>query len=81
MKKDRDWSLNFLKTYVRVPDDAFAAILQDRIIANLSANGETRASEVERAIALAARAWDAPAVVDVAAERVFTNEFLPDDGT
>ncbi|MFN3891487.1 MAG: ABC transporter substrate-binding protein [Beijerinckiaceae bacterium] len=80
MKKERDWSLRFLKTYVRVPDDAFAAILQDRIIANLSSNGETRVDDVERAVALAARAWDAPTLADMPAERIFSNEFLPDDG-
>lgn len=79
MKTNRDWSITFLKNYVRVPDDAFAAILQDRIVANLSRNGETKAREVERAIALAARAWDAPTLMEVAPERAFTNEFLPDD--
>lgn len=81
MKANRNWSVDFLKRYVRVPDDAFATILQDRIVAHLSPDGETRAGEVERAIALAARAWDAPKLMDVSAERAFTNEFLPDDGT
>ena len=80
MKSNRDWSLRFLKSYVRVPDDALAAILHDRIIANLSSNGETKAPDVERAISLAARAWDAPQMMDIAVEQVFTNEFLPDDG-
>ena len=80
MKENRDWSLRFLKSYVRVPDDAFAAILHDRIIANLSSNGETKADDVERAVVLAARAWDAPAIMEIPVERVFTNAFLPDDG-
>jgi ABC-type nitrate/sulfonate/bicarbonate transport system substrate-binding protein len=80
MKKDRDWSISFLKSYVRVADDAFAAILHDRIVANLSNNGDTRIADVERAFALAARAWNAPALMDVPTAEVFTNEFLPDDG-
>lgn len=80
MKSDRDWSMRFLKGYVRVPDDGFAAILQERIIANLSATGETQAEAVERAVSLAARAWNAPGIIDVPTERIFTNEFLPDDG-
>lgn len=80
MKQNREWSLRFLKSYVRVPDDAFAAILQDRIVDNLSANGETKVDDVERAVSLAARAWDAPAIIDVPAQQIFTNEFLPDDG-
>lgn len=80
MKEDREWSMRFLKTYVRVPSDKLADILQSRIIDNLSANGETRADDVERAVSLAARAWDAPALLDVPVESVFTNEFLPDDG-
>jgi NitT/TauT family transport system substrate-binding protein len=80
MKHDRAWSMRFLKGYVRVPADPLAAILQDRIIANLSATGETQAGAVERAVALAARAWNAPGIIDVPTERVFTNEFLPDDG-
>ena len=56
MQSDRQWSMRFLKRYVRVPEDAFAAVLQDRIIANLSTTGETQADAVERAVALAARA-------------------------
>ncbi len=80
MKQNREWSLRFLKSYVRVPDDAFAAILQDRIVDNLSANGETKVDDVERAVSLAARAWDSPAIIDVPAQQIFTNEFLPDDG-
>jgi NitT/TauT family transport system substrate-binding protein len=80
MKQDRDWSLRFLKSYVRVPDDTLAAVLQDKIIANLSSNGETKTQDVERAVGLAARAWDAPAILDVPTERIFTNEFLPGDG-
>ena len=80
MKQNPEWSLRFLKSYVRVPDDAFAKILQDRIVENLSTNGETKADDVERAVSLAARAWDAPAIMDVPVERIFTNEFLPDDG-
>jgi ABC-type nitrate/sulfonate/bicarbonate transport system substrate-binding protein len=80
MKQNREWSLRFLKGYVRVRDDAFAAILHDRIVANLSSNGETKVDDVERAVSLAARAWDAPAVVDVPVQQIFTNEFLPDDG-
>ena len=79
MKSDRDWSMKFLKGYVRVPNDAFAAILQERI-ANLSPTGETQDDAVERAVALAARAWNAPNIMEVPIERVFTNEFLPDDG-
>jgi hypothetical protein len=65
---------------VRVPDDTLAAVLQDKIIANLSSNGETKTQDVERAVGLAARAWDAPAILDVPTERIFTNEFLPGDG-
>ncbi|MBX9757985.1 MAG: ABC transporter substrate-binding protein [Beijerinckiaceae bacterium] len=80
MKNDRQWSMRFLKTFVRVNDDSFAATLQDQIIANLSPTGETKADDVERAMALAARAWNAPALIEAPVERVFTNEFLPDDG-
>lgn len=80
MKQNREWSLRFLKGYVRVPDGAFAAILQDRIVHNLSANGETKIDDVERAVSLAARAWDSPALIDVPVQQIFTNEFLPDDG-
>lgn len=80
MKQDRDWSLRFLKRYVRVPDDALAMILHDKIIANLSSTGETTADDTERAVMLAARAWDAPSIMDIPTERVFTNKFLPDDG-
>ena len=80
MKNDREWSVRFLKGYIRLPDEALASLLQDRIIANLSANGETKADEVERAVALAARAWNAPSVIEVPVERIFTNEFLSDDG-
>lgn len=80
MKRERDWSMRFLKTYARVPDDDFVAILHDSIIANLSPSGETKAVAVERALSLAARAWDAPNMLDVPVESVFTNEFLPDDG-
>ncbi len=80
MKQNRDWSLRFLKSYVRVPDDALAMILQDRIIANLSSTGETKPDDAERAVMLAARAWDAPAIMEIPTERIFTNEFLPEDG-
>lgn len=76
MQTDREWSLRFLKSHIKIQDDRLAAILQDRVIANLSATGETGADAVERAVALAARAWNAPAIVDTPLRTVFTNELL-----
>jgi len=79
MKKDRAWSMRFLKSFVKVGDDRLAEILQDRIVANLSQNGATNADAVERSVALAGRAWNAPAVADMSVEAVFTNRFLPEE--
>lgn len=78
MQNNRDWSVRFLKEFVKASDDRLAPILHDQVIANLSLTGETDAEAVERATALAARAWNAPALVDTSATDVFTNALLRD---
>jgi len=79
MKKDRAWSTRFLKSFVKVGDDRLSEILHDRIVVNMSDTGATFPDAVERGLALAGRAWNAPDVADMAAEAVFTNRFLPEE--
>lgn len=76
MQRDEAWSLRFLKAYVKIPDDRLARILHERVIAHLSPDGETEPDAVERAVALAARAWNAPAMVETPVGAMFTNAFL-----
>ena len=76
MQREEAWSLRFLKEYVKIPDDRLARILHDRVIAHLSTDGETEPDAVERAVALAARAWNAPAMVETPVSAMFTNAFL-----
>lgn len=76
MKADRPWSVRFLKTFIRVNDNQLAELLHDHVVARLSETGESKPEAVERALALAARAWNTPALADLPAERVITNELL-----
>lgn len=81
MKANREWSVRFIKSYVKVDNEDFAEMLHDRVVAELSASYRTRTEAVERALALAARAWDAPGLLELDPASVFTNQFLPGDGT
>ncbi len=79
MKHDRAWSLRFLRTFANINDSALAEILFDRVVSRLSTNGVTEPEEVRRALALAARAWNAPVLADLDPETIYTNEFLSPD--
>jgi ABC-type nitrate/sulfonate/bicarbonate transport system substrate-binding protein len=76
MQTDRVYSVRFIRQFIRVNDNQLAELLHDRVVARLSKTGESRPDSVARALSLAARAWDAPALADMPPERVFTNELL-----
>ena len=79
MKNDRAWSLRFLRSFANVNDPVLAEILFDRVVSRLSTNGFSNPEEVQRGLALAARAWNAPVLADLDPETIFTNEFLSPD--
>ncbi|MDB5569622.1 MAG: hypothetical protein JWN93_805 [Hyphomicrobiales bacterium] len=80
MQADRDWSVRFIKSFIKVNDTRLAELLHDRVVAKLSPDGESDEDAVARALALAARAWNAPALADLAATRVFSNSYVSRDG-
>ncbi len=75
MQADRAWTVRFLRGYVSASDQTLAESLFDQVIARLSADGASDADSVKRGLALAARAWNAPALADLDPEAVFTNSF------
>ncbi len=81
MQANRDWSVKFIRSYIKVSDGRLAEQLHDHVVAKLSSDGESDEEAVARTLALAARAWNAPALADLEPQRVFTNAFLSRDGT
>ena len=77
MKANRDWSLAFLKEFSKIDEESILALLQDKIVPKISADGRIDAAWVEGGLKLAARAWDVPELLKVDASTIFTNEFLP----
>lgn len=79
MKSDKAWSLRFLRAFTSVNDPALGQILFERVVRHLSTDGVSHGQEVERGLALAARAWNAPALTELDPAVIFTNEFLTVD--
>ena len=79
MKNDRAWSLRFLRSFASINDPALAEILFDRVVSRLSTNGVSVQDEVQRGLALAARAWNAPVLADLDPQMIYANEFLTPD--
>jgi NitT/TauT family transport system substrate-binding protein len=75
MKADRPWTIRFLRSYVNASDQALTERLYEQVIARLSETGLSDAEAVRRGLALAARAWNAPALAELAPTTVFTNAF------
>lgn len=79
MKSDKAWSLRFLRTFTSVNEPELAEILFERVVHYLSTDGASQPEELARGLALAARAWNAPALADLDPAMIFTNAFLSPD--
>lgn len=77
MKKNRAWSLAFLKDFAKSDDDKVTEALYEQIIPKLSSNGAIEREWVDNGLKLAARAWGISTLADIKAETLFTNDYHP----
>jgi len=75
MKNDRQWSIQHLKEYARISDNAYAERLHDTVVRNMNTDPRTSGESLREALQLAARAWKQPELAAMPVAPLFTNEF------
>lgn len=78
MKGDRKWSIDLIKEYARISDNAFAERLHDSVIAAMPLDPAADPVSFQDALDLAARAWSQPELARIDIAPLYTNEYIPD---
>jgi NitT/TauT family transport system substrate-binding protein len=77
MRANRQWSLDFLKSFARSDNDALDEALYQQVVGQISPDGHIEKAWLDTGVKLAARAWDTPELAKVETATLYTNEFLP----
>jgi len=77
MRANRDWTLTYLKEFAKSDNEKLNGELYDHVIRQLSPDGRIDKAWIANGLALAARAWDIPALAKADADAIFSNDFHP----